>query len=220
MSQQARRTRRAGRVVLELYREYEPHVARAAQARGVTCTVGCDHCCKLPATATVPEMALVVEYLSQRSDWKARRPALERALEHHLHEYAGVNIVNETERKAFFSRQLACVFLKDHRCDIYPVRPAVCRYHLVVSPPENCALGAENPETARLDLSKLENAVAMKGASEIGSLTGGTLALAFVLAAERLGIELEINPELVRRAVMVQITLESTTPLRRTGRLV
>jgi len=50
MSQDARRARRAGKVVLQLYREHAPFVADAASRMGVTCEEGCSHCCKLPAT--------------------------------------------------------------------------------------------------------------------------------------------------------------------------
>lgn len=32
----------------------------------------------------------------------------------------------------------ACVFLKDNRCSIYPVRPVNCRNYLIVTPIEHC----------------------------------------------------------------------------------
>ena len=54
MSQDERRAKRASKVVLQLYREYAPAVADAAERMGVTCKEGCSHCCKLPATSTVP----------------------------------------------------------------------------------------------------------------------------------------------------------------------
>jgi Fe-S-cluster containining protein len=215
MSQETRRTRRAGRVVLELYREYDPQVAKHADRLGVTCKVGCSHCCMLPATATVPEMVLVVEHLAARADWPARRPQLERAINHHLREFAGVNILNERERAAFFTRQLPCVFLKDHRCEIYAVRPAVCRYHMVASPPENCALGAANTETALLDLRKLEHKIALKGADALGELTGGPIAVAFVLAADRLGVPLHIDRSLMPNVMVVEITADEAAPINK-----
>ena len=152
MSQDERRARRAGRVVLQIYREHEERVADAAARLNVTCREGCSHCCKLPATATVPEMVLVVEHLARRPDWERRRPALERALEHQLSEFASVDVLDERERVAFFRRQLACAFLRDDRCEIYPVRPAVCRYHMVVSPPANCEVGPAARPIALVDL--------------------------------------------------------------------
>lgn len=209
MSQDARRAKRAGRVVLQLYREHEAPVADAAARMKVTCREGCAHCCKLPATATVPEMVPVVEHLVSRGDWGHRRPALERELTHQLTEFAGVNILDEEQRVAFFRRQLSCAFLKADRCEIYAVRPAVCRYHMVVSEPQNCAHGPAAKPIALLDLRKIEHAVAIKGAEALGELTGGPIALAFVLAAKLLGVKIDVDPDLVRRVTTVRIGVKT-----------
>jgi len=211
VSQDARRAKRAGKVVLQLYREHAPAVADAALRMGVTCKTGCAHCCMLPATATIPEMVPVVEYLTSRCDWNQRRPALERELTHQLVEFAGINVLDPDERTRFFTRQLPCAFLtKDKRCEIYAVRPTVCRYHMVVSPPENCALGAGDPTVARVDFRKIENTVAIEAAQAFGELTGGPIALAFVLAAKLLGVKLNVSHELVRRVTMVHIKVKTS----------
>lgn len=209
MSQDARRAKRAGKVVLQLYKEHAPYVANAAARLGVTCKEGCAHCCMLPATATIPEMVPVVEYLTGRCDWPQRKPALERELTHQLTEFSGVNVLNEVERTRFFKRQLPCAFLtKDKRCEIYTVRPTVCRYHMVVSPPENCALGSADPALTLLDFHKIERTVAVRAAQAFGELTGGPIALAFVLAAELLGVKLAIDHALIRRVQMVRIEVK------------
>ena len=210
MSQDARRAKRAGKVVLQLYREHAAAVADAAERLGVTCKTGCAHCCMLPATATIPEMVPVVEYLASRCDWNQRKPALERELTHQLTEFAGVNVLDPDERKRFFTRQLPCTFLKDKHCEIYAVRPTVCRYHMVVSPPDNCALGAGDPTVARVDFRKIENTVAIHAAQALGELTGGPIALAFVLAAKLLGVKLNVDHELMRRVTMVRIGVKTT----------
>lgn len=210
MSQDARRAKRAGKVVLQLYREHAPYVAEATERLSVTCKEGCAHCCMLPATATVPEMVPVVEYLTSRCDWERRRPALERELALQLSQYAGVNVLDERERVAFFRRQLPCAFLtKDKRCEIYAVRPAVCRYHMVVSPPENCEVGQEQGPIL-VGLRAIEQDVAIKGAEAFGELTGGPIALAFVLAAQLLGVKLNVDRELVRRVTMVSIKVKTS----------
>ena len=209
MSQDARRAKRAGKVVLQLYREYAPTVADAVARMGVTCKEGCSHCCKLPATSTVPEMIPVVEYLTSRDDWKQRKPALERELTHQLTEFAGVNVLDVNERVAFFKRQLPCAFLKNDRCDIYAVRPTVCRYHMVVSSPANCELGPASKPIALVDLRKIEHTIAIKSAEAFGELTGGPIALAFVLAAKLLGVKLNVDHELMRRVTMVRIEVKA-----------
>lgn len=205
MSQEVRRARRAGKVVLQLYREHTPYVAEAATRLGATCKEGCSHCCTLPATATVPEMVPVVEYLAGRNDWEQRRPALERELNHQLASFAGVNVLIEDERVAFSRRKLPCVFLKDSRCEIYALRPAVCRYHMVVSPPENCEHGPTNESLTLIDLRGLERDVAIKGAEVLGELSGGPIALAFVLAADLIGVKLSIDRSLIARVTRVRM---------------
>jgi Fe-S-cluster containining protein len=210
VSQVERRAKRAGKVVLQLYREHAPHVTEAAARLGVTCKEGCSHCCKLPATATVPEMVPVVEYLVNRDDWNRRRPALERELTRQLVEFSTVNVLDERERVAFFKRQLPCAFLKDNRCEIYAVRPAVCRYHMVVSSPDNCEHGPETKPIALVDLRKIEHDIAIQGAEAFGELTGGPIALAFVLAAELLGVKLNVDRELLRRVTMVRIEVKNS----------
>ncbi len=215
MSQDARRARRAAKVVLQLYREHAPYVAEAAAKMGVTCKAGCAHCCMLPATATIPEMIPVVEYLTSRCDWERRRPALERELTKQLTEFADVNILDENERVAFFQRQLPCVFLSpDRRCEIFAVRPTVCRYHMVVSAPENCAIGSTTKQIALVDLRKLEHTIAIEGARAFGELTGGPIALAFVLAAKVLGVRLDVPADLLRRVTMVRMRINESTEIR------
>jgi Fe-S-cluster containining protein len=210
MSQDARRAKRAGKVVLQLYRDNAAYVSEAAAALGVTCKSGCAHCCMLPATATVPEMVLVVEYLTGRSDWPQKRPVLERELTRQLAAFAGVDILDKRSREDFFTRQLPCAFLtKDKRCGIYEVRPTVCRYHMVVSSPDNCALGAGDPTVARVDLQTIETAIAVEAATAYGDLTGGPIALAFVLAAKALGVKLNIDPALIRGAQTVRVEVEA-----------
>lgn len=212
MSQDERRARRAGKVVLQLYREHAPHVAEVTDRMGVTCKEGCAHCCMLPATATVPEMVLVVEYLTGRCDWERRRPVLERELTHQLTEFANVNVLDESARVAFFKRQLPCAFLtKDQRCEIYAVRPTVCRYHMVVSPPENCAHGAKDTTIALVDLRKIEHSIAIKSAEVFGALTGGPIALAFVLAADLLGVKLNVDRTLIRQVTNVCIEVRKSS---------
>ena len=210
MSQDERRAKRAGKVVLQLYREYAPQVADAAARMGVSCKEGCAHCCMLPATATIPEMVPVVEYLVGRADWNRRRPVLERELVHQLTEFAGVNVLDERERVAFFRRQLPCAFLTGaKRCEIYAVRPTVCRYHMVVSSPENCEVGPEPKPIALVDLRKIEHAIAIKAVEAFGELTGGPIALAFVLAAKFLGVKLNVDATLMKRVTMVRIKVKS-----------
>ena len=80
---------------------------------------------------------------------------------------------------------------------------------MVVSPPQNCEVGPEARPIALVDLRKIEQTVAIKGAKAFGELTGGPIALAFVLAAKLLGVKLNVDRELVRRVTMVHIAVKT-----------
>ena len=51
---------------------------------------------------------------------------------------AQVELPDRAISKAYFREQIACPFLEDEGCSIYPVRPSICREYMVVSPPQNC----------------------------------------------------------------------------------
>lgn len=84
---------------------------------------------------------------------------------------------------------------------------------MVVSPPDNCALGSENSTTARVDLSKLETDISIRAAHALGELTGGPIALAFVLAARMLGVRLDVDPKLVDKVQISRIDVSSKKDL-------
>ena len=47
----------------------------------------------------------------------------------------------------YFAATVACPFLDDEACSIYPDRPTICREYLVTSPAENCR--SPTPDTIR-----------------------------------------------------------------------
>jgi len=57
-------------------------------------------------------------------------------------------------------------------------------------------------------LHETENAIALGAAAALGELTGGPIALAFVLAADMLGIKLKIDRDLIKRVTMVRIPVK------------
>jgi hypothetical protein len=80
---------------------------------------------------------------------------------------------------------------------------------MVVSAPENCEVGPERRPIALLDLHTIEHSIALKSAEAFGELTGGPIALAFVLAADILGVKLNIDRALLRRVTMVRIPVKA-----------
>ena len=45
--------------------------------------------------------------------------------------------------KEYFKLGIACPFLEDESCSVYPFRPLICREYLVISSPDHCATLAE-----------------------------------------------------------------------------
>ena len=133
----------------DLYERIDAALAPNLAKQPITCRKGCAHCCLLFTAVSTADALRIAQQVLGWSDWREWVPKLVSAAQAHCFE--GVN--NTT----YLDKKLRCVFLKDdNTCGIYKYRPAPCRFHLVVSPPEKCAPGAE-PPTARLDLREAES---------------------------------------------------------------
>lgn len=84
------------------------------------CKSGCDYCCSPPVSAAVPEVANIVAYIySQLSEAEQQR-LTQRVSQVH----AQVHPMSGRER---VSTNVACPYLAEGKCSIYPVRPLSCR---------------------------------------------------------------------------------------------
>jgi Fe-S-cluster containining protein len=122
-------------------------MAQSIERQGIvpSCRKGCDHCCYMFAETGIGEALHIAVEVAR---WEDRREVM-RALFWHASEQTRPGMT----KGKWFEQHVPCPFLtKDHLCRIYDRRPAACRCHIVVSPPENCALGAKDPITARLDV--------------------------------------------------------------------
>lgn len=119
-------------------------VAKGLAGRPISCSKGCAHCCYLPVEAGLGEAVWAAIRVYQWADWRHFAGTLTaHALEQTQRGYWGGE---------WFARHVPCPFLLgDGSCRIYDRRPVACRAHYVQSPPENCALGAENPQTRPYD---------------------------------------------------------------------
>ncbi len=143
---------RMSRRMLQVYQECDPVAERAAKEMHATCTKGCAACCRLLVTAPLAEAVTIAVHLFQRPDWQTFIPALIAKLEAQLDEYHPARLT----AAAHFEKQLPCVFLgEDNLCQIYSVRPTVCRTHYAVSPPANCSHGAADSTVRSIDLRRL-----------------------------------------------------------------
>jgi Fe-S-cluster containining protein len=144
----------------QLYAEFEPFTLAAAEAKKATCKEGCAHCCYKFTTISLPEGIAIAEYLLTELSMGWNFQALMKKVYETAKAVASPDL-NETK---YFEKQIPCPFLDSgSRCRIYDVRPAVCRYHYVVSPPENCAFEAPNPSVLFLNLRRLEQKIWNEG---------------------------------------------------------
>jgi len=207
--------RRAGKVVLQLYRETEGDVQRRIERWGpTTCTEGCAHCCRLMAITTVPEMIPVVEYLVAQPDWETRRPELERRTIEYLQALVEVGLSDDPDdpaRLAWWKKQIACPLLENERCSAYAARPSVCRFHYAVTPATECRVRLdrdEQPIIGRIDLRDIELTIAVISAKEAGLLTHGSIPACFVMACRLLGVRFDVPDGLAARGMIAVSMLE------------
>lgn len=137
----------------------EAAVARlSAAGERISCAKGCSACCRVqPVPVTPPEafaLARLVEALPEPRRGTVRAAfgaAVERLRAAGLYE-AYMRRDEDLTREAaaavvrrYMALAVACPFLADDLCSIYPDRPFVCRQYLVTSPPELCAAPLDNP---------------------------------------------------------------------------
>ncbi len=84
------------------------------------CDSGCDYCCHPPVSAAVPEVANIVAYVFNHLP-EAEQDRIMARVEQ---VYARVHPMSGPERT---SSNIACPYLAEGKCSIYPVRPLACR---------------------------------------------------------------------------------------------
>jgi Fe-S-cluster containining protein len=103
----------------------EVTIAKQLPKNVIPCKKGCDECCHIHTSCFNSEMDVIMNYIKAYSI-EVDRTALE--LKASLDQLAldkGPDFW--LEHVTYENR--ACVFLKDGSCQIYPVRPLVCRTH-------------------------------------------------------------------------------------------
>lgn len=155
-----KRVRRVGRRVLQVYKEQDRYSRAAAEIKNATCVEGCAHCCYKFTTCSLPEGIAIAEFLltDLSMDWGFNQ------LMKAVYDTAKLVSAPDLNEATYFERQVPCPFLTPkNTCRIYEVRPAVCRYHYVVSDPSHCAVDAPDRSVLFLNLRVLEGKVWSEG---------------------------------------------------------
>ena len=125
-------------------------IARNAEAKRrlgqqlpqIACKKGCDSCCYLRVSATIPEVLNIAEQiLDNFSD--AEIASLKQRLAHNLEQVEGLN----TRQK--LNKMLPCPLLVDHSCSVHALRPLHCRSHHSVDV-DACKQGLIHPDTVQI----------------------------------------------------------------------
>jgi Fe-S-cluster containining protein len=125
----------------------------ASEGRPVSCKAGCGACCRPMVAISVFEAEYLAAWIQTLPE--AQQQEIARRFDQALRSLAEAGIVDrlvemgadnphaaselsaDLTRDYFYAR-VPCPFLQDESCSIHPIRPLVCREHLVVTPFENC----------------------------------------------------------------------------------
>lgn len=86
------------------------------------CCVKCSYCCHMQVKVTPPEAFSMVQYIHENFSKKAQAILRDR-IKRNRELTEGKTLGQRVKQKD----QTPCIFLSHHACDIYPVRPLVCR---------------------------------------------------------------------------------------------
>jgi Fe-S-cluster containining protein len=130
---------------------------QAASSQPVSCRKGCGGCCHYEVEVTEDEGALLSEVVLQGFAMDFDRLELQAKRER-----------KSSEWNKYWSKKNRCVFLGDDgACQAYEYRPAICRKHLVVTPPEACTTPGATVSPVNVPLSEvlLSAALSIEGTS-------------------------------------------------------
>ncbi|MGC9972387.1 MAG: YkgJ family cysteine cluster protein [Bryobacteraceae bacterium] len=124
----------------------------------ISCREGCGACCRQLVPISDAEAVYLAELVAAlpperqarvRERFREALAALGESLVERLRDTSEFKDLAQRRElgEEYFRRGVACPFLEEERCTIYPHRPMTCREYLVTSPAENCQ--KPSPETVR-----------------------------------------------------------------------
>lgn len=153
--------------LLETYRAMDA-AQKKRKAPAISCRKGCSGCCYLEVQMSRLEARAILEYCKRYGKYFDTAVLRKQAA------LTGIAYLASPHGK--------CVFLKDHQCSIYPVRPLACRKHFVYSDPSLCNV-KKYPGTARVDIG-IDVDVEILLSAILPMLPGGLMKFAQALLSE------------------------------------
>jgi Fe-S-cluster containining protein len=113
------------KALLEFYAAQEPYIAELRTR--ASCSPSCNHCCYPLLRYSVAEAILLLQAY----------PLEPRMID----EYRERLTSTQNDPEVWLRRKYPCPFLRDDACQVYAVRPWICRSHFVVGDPQACSGG-------------------------------------------------------------------------------
>lgn len=159
-----------------MYSEMDKYAQDMARKANSSCRKGCSNCCYLLAISSTIDGLNIAYHLVQTRSTKELRELVDALIEVGKKcDFPGL------DNGTYFLKKIRCAFLSDQgECGIYSVRPASCRYHYVISPPENCSPDAKDGRTKIIDFRSLENAILTLNTQVTGKISGAPISLAVI----------------------------------------
>ena len=124
-------------------------VGAAAEGQPISCREGCAACCRQVVPISETEALYLVNLIDEMP--ADRKAVILSRFQSAMATVAGADLTEKLKREAlatveerhrvadqYFSLGIACPFLENESCGIYPHRPLACREYLVTSPPDLC----------------------------------------------------------------------------------
>ena len=86
------------------------------------CSSGCSYCCHMQVKLTPPEAFYILQDIASHFSANARLRLFER-----IDNNRSLTEGKTLEERVLAKHQTPCIFLTNHTCDIYQVRPLICR---------------------------------------------------------------------------------------------
>jgi Fe-S-cluster containining protein len=132
------------RVIQEIKNTYHD-IDRMIGSIPNVCSKGCSYCCYQSIKIVASEELTISEYLDKNVDDDKKqiiKSQLETWTEYFFENTPDNKVLNDEDILKFEERvvrdSIPCFFLIEGKCSIYPVRPLVCRTHIVADNPEFC----------------------------------------------------------------------------------
>lgn len=88
----------------------------------VACSSGCSYCCHMQVRVTPPESFLIFSHIDETFT-EEEKERLHRRIDNNRELTEGRSL----DDRVLVKKETPCIFLTDHACDIYSVRPLICR---------------------------------------------------------------------------------------------